>query len=79
MSGNLVVYEDGTLIVADKNSHTVKFIHTDGTLLQVIGTGWPEKGPGRFTTPGGVELRGEPLWISDFGNARIVKYRITRN
>ena len=24
---------DGTLIVADKNSHTVKFIGTDGTLL----------------------------------------------
>ena len=73
------IMPNGTLIVADKNSHTVKFIGTDGTLLQVICTGWLEKGPGRFKTPEGVGLRGETLWISDFGNDRIVKYRITRN
>ena len=73
------VMPDGTLIVADKNSHTIKIIGTDGTLLQVIGTGRAEKGPGKFTTPEGVELRGETLWISDSGNDRIVKYRIRRN
>ena len=63
------IMPDGTLIVADKNSHTVK----------IIGTGWPEKGPSRFTTLEGVELRGETLWILDAGNDRIVKNRITRN
>ena len=33
------VLPDGTLIAADKNTHTVKFIAPDGTLLLVIGTG----------------------------------------
>ena len=72
------VMPDGTLIVADKYTHSVKIIGADGTLLQVIGTGRAGKGPGRFTTPEGVELRGDTLWFSDSGNDRIVKYRITR-
>ena len=72
------VMPEGTLIVADKYTHSVKIIGADGTLLQVIGTGRAGKGPGRFTTPEGVELRGDTLWFSDSGNDRIVKYRITR-
>jgi DNA-binding beta-propeller fold protein YncE len=72
------VMPDGTLIVADKNTHSVKIVGPDGALLQVIGTGRAGKGPGQFTTPEGVELRGDTLWISDSGNDRIVKYRITR-
>lgn len=68
------VLPDGTLIVADKNTHSVKIISQSGELLQVIGTGRPGKGPDRFTTPEGVETRGETLWISDSGNDRIVKY-----
>lgn len=67
---------DGTLIAADKNNHQVKVIGPDGTLLLVIGTGRPEKGPGKFTTPEGVEVKGETIWISDSGNDRVVKYKI---
>jgi len=67
---------DGTLIAADKNNHQVKVIGTDGTLLLVIGTGRPEKGSGKFTTPEGVEVKGETIWISDSGNDRVVKYKI---
>ncbi len=73
------VMPDGTLIVADKYTHSVKIIGTEGALLQVIGTGRAEKGPGKFTTPEGVEICGETLWISDSGNDRIVKYRLRRN
>ena len=72
------VMPEGTLIVADKYTHSVKIIGADGTLHQVIGTGRAGKGPGRFTTPEGVELRGDTLLFSDSGNDRIVKYRITR-
>ena len=72
------VLPDGTLIAADKNSHTVKFIAPDRELLLVLGTGRPGKGPGEFTTPEGVETRGDTLWISDSGNDRIVKYRMHR-
>lgn len=70
------VLPDGTVIAADKNNHQVKIIAADGTLLQVLGSGKPEKGPGKFTTPEGVEVSGNTLWISDSGNDRIVKYRI---
>lgn len=66
----------GLLIAADKNNHVVKFIGADGKLLYVLGDGRAGKGPNRFTTPEGVELRGEELWLSDSGNDRIVKYRL---
>ena len=70
------VLADGTLIAADKNNHQVKIIGPDGALLLVIGDGRPGQGPGRFTTPEGIETRGDTLWISDSGNDRIVKYRL---
>ncbi len=70
------VLADGTLIAADKNSHQVKVIAPDGSLLLVIGSGRPEKGPGLFTTPEGVETDGETVWLSDSGNDRVVKYRL---
>jgi DNA-binding beta-propeller fold protein YncE len=71
------VLADGTLIAADKNIHQVKIIAADGTLLKVIGSGEPKKGPYDFTTPEGVETRDGILWISDSGNDRIVKYRLS--
>ena len=70
------VLPDGTLIVADKNNHQVKVIGPKGKLLLVLGKGRPSKGPGQFTTPEGIEVKGETLWISDSGNDRVVKYQI---
>ena len=49
--------DDGTLIAADKNSHSVKFINAEGKLLLVLGNGKPGIGANRFTTPEGVEDR----------------------
>jgi DNA-binding beta-propeller fold protein YncE len=71
--------DDGMLIAADKNNHVVKFIAADGRLLHVLGDGRAGKGPNRFTTPEGVELRGTELWLSDSGNDRVVKYRLEVN
>ncbi len=68
------VLADGTIIAADKNNHSVKFIAPGGELVLVLGTGEPGKGPGRFTTPEGVEVLGDTLWLSDSGNDRVVKY-----
>jgi DNA-binding beta-propeller fold protein YncE len=73
------VLDDGTLIAADKNNHQVKVIGPDGELISIIGTGKPEKGEGKFKTPEGVEVMGDTLWISDSGNDRVVKYRISAN
>jgi len=70
---------EGIIIAADKNNHSVKFIGANGSLLRVLGDGNPGRGPGRFTTPEGVEVRGAELWLSDSGNDRIVKYLLTTN
>ena len=67
---------DGNLVVADKNSHTVKVISPTGEMIKVLGTGKAGKGPDIFTTPEGVVIRDQNLWISDSGNNRIVRYRI---
>jgi streptogramin lyase len=74
----LDVMPDGTLVAADKNSHTVKIIDPAGRLLATLGTGRPGKGEGVFRTPEGVDSAGDILWLSDSGNDRIVKYRIVR-
>ena len=68
--------EDGTLIAADKYTHSVKFIGADGTLRLQLGNGDPSRGDYLLTTPEGVEVRGKHVWISDSGNDRIVRYRI---
>ncbi len=67
---------DGMIVAADKNNHQVKFIAADGSLVHVMGDGKPGRGPNRFRTPEGVEIRDSELWLSDSGNDRIVKYRI---
>jgi DNA-binding beta-propeller fold protein YncE len=72
------VFPDGTLIAADKNNHQVKIIAPDGAVLLVLGSGRPDKGPGKFRTPEGIEVSGDTLWVSDSGNDRVVKYRIRR-
>jgi DNA-binding beta-propeller fold protein YncE len=72
------VLEDGTLVAADKNSHQIKFIGTDGKLRLVMGDGTRGKGEDEFATPEGVEVRGDTLWFSDSGNDRVVKYIIQR-
>ena len=72
------VLSDGTLIVADKNNHQVKFIGIDGRLLLVFGEKKRGKGRGKFTTPEGIEVKDSTLWISDSGNDRVVKYEISK-
>jgi DNA-binding beta-propeller fold protein YncE len=69
---------DGGLIVADKYTHSVKFIGADGALIKVLGTGRAARGPGLFTTPEGVARGGADLWLADSGNNRIVRYRLGR-
>ena len=73
------VLPDGTLVVADKNSHQVKFIDSEGQLLYTHGSGRPGKGEDRFATPEGVEIHNSTIWISDSGNDRIIRFRLVRD
>lgn len=74
----LDVWPDGTLVAADKYSHTVKFIDGTGRLVATLGSGQPGRGAGVFTTPEGVDSADDRVWLSDSGNDRVVVYRITR-
>ncbi len=74
----LDLMKDGTLILADKKTHSVKFISPDGSLLLQLGNGTPAKGINRFITPEGIEVRDNIVWISDSGNDRIVRYQINQ-
>ncbi len=71
------ILPDGTIIAADKNNHTIKIIGPDGQMKGLLGQEKkPGKGPGRFRTPEGVEIKDKTVWFSDSGNDRIVKYAI---
>lgn len=70
------VLADGTVIAADKYNHQIKVISAAGEVLLVLGADAGE-GPGLFRTPEGVETRGDIVWLSDSGNDRVVKYRLT--
>lgn len=72
----LDILADNTIIAADKYNHQVKVINSKDEVSLVIGSGKADKGPGLFTTPEGIEINGNTLWISDSGNDRIVKYKI---
>jgi len=74
----LDVLPDGTLLAADKYSHSIKLISPDRRLAATLGSGRPGRGPGVFTTPEGVDSAGDTLWLADSGNDRIVKYRFNR-
>ena len=43
----------------------------------MLGIWRPEKGPGKLTTPDGVEVSGAIAWIPDSGNDRAMTVRIT--
>lgn len=75
----LDLLDDGTLIAADKYTHSVKFIGPDGALRHQIGDGQAARGQYQLTTPEGVEVRGDTVWIADSGNDRIIRYRIELN
>ena len=74
----LDVWPDGTLVAADKYSHTVKFIDATGALVATLGSGQPGHGAGVFKTPEGVDSADSRVWLSDSGNDRVVVYRVTR-
>jgi sugar lactone lactonase YvrE len=73
----LDILPDGTLVAADKYSHSIKFVGPDHRLLARLGSGRSGRGPGVFTTPEGVESAADQLWFADSGNDRVVRYRFS--
>lgn len=75
--------EFGRLVVADQDGHRVLMIDPEGpdggSLIGVIGSGLPGKGPNLFDDPEGVAIDGSNYYISDSDNNRVVRYTIVVN
>lgn len=73
----------GRLVVADQDAHRVLMIDPDGpdggSLIGVIGSGIPGKGPNLFDDPEGVAIDGSNYYFADSDNNRIVRYTIVVN
>lgn len=74
----LDVLPDGTLLAADKYSHSLKVIGPQRNVLATIGLGQGELGRGFLKTPEGVDSEGDLLWVSDSGNDRVLLLRMRR-
>jgi DNA-binding beta-propeller fold protein YncE len=79
----LDVDDFGRLIVADQDAHRVLMIDPNGeeggSLVGVIGTGSPGKGPNLLDDPEGVAVHGNRYYFSDSDNNRIVRYKVVTN
>lgn len=73
----------GRLVVADQDAHRVLMIDPEGpdggSLIGVLGSGLPGKGPNLFDDPEGVAIDGSNFYISDSDNNRVVRYTIVVN
>lgn len=73
----------GRLVVADQDAHRVLMIDPNGddggSLVGVIGTGLPGKGPNLLDDPEGVVVHGGRYYFSDSDNNRIVRYSVVTN
>jgi sugar lactone lactonase YvrE len=75
--------EFGRIIVADQDGHRVLMINPEGpdgrSLIGVLGTGSPGKGPNLFDDLEGVAVDGSVYYISDSDNNRVVRYVVVTN
>ncbi len=62
----------GDLIVTEKTTSLIKFYDRDGRLERTIGAGKADFGPNALSSPAGIDVEGDRLWVTDSGNGRIV-------
>lgn len=61
------------LWICDYNNHIVRVFQTDGTPVDILGTGG--SGPGEFYFPIGVAIGPDgSVYVADYGNARIQRF-----
>ncbi|HUF51882.1 MAG TPA: hypothetical protein VMN60_13740 [Longimicrobiales bacterium] len=65
--GSMAVGDDGEVYVVDGAAREVRVFSPDGERLRTIGRSG--QGPGEFSSPGGIGLLGDTLWVHD-GTAR---------
>lgn len=66
--GSVAVNASGTVCVADTGNHRVQVL-SGRAAWSVIGG--PGSATGMFSSPSGVEMAGEGIWVADTGNDRV--------
>ena len=71
--------EDGTLAVAEYGYHTVSLYSTiNEEKLHTFGTnGSSGGGENKFNGPSGIAINGDEMYVTDFGNHRVKKIRLS--
>lgn len=66
---DLIVAEDGTVYAVDRQASMVHVVDESGARL--VSLGRPGAGPREFSQPTTLEVRGDTLFVVDWGNARL--------
>lgn len=67
----LAVGPDRLIYVADAVNHRVQVFDLQGRLVRILGE--PGDGPGQFTYPYDLDLRGDTLYVMEYGTQRVQK------
>lgn len=71
----LAIGPEGAVYVADAVNHRLQVFTPDGTLLRIMGGQGQE--PGHFYYPYDLSIRGEDLYVVEYGGQRVQKLRLT--
>ena len=76
---DVAVTEDGSLAVAEYGYHTVSLYSVNGQRQFTFGTGGSSgSGDGQFSSPSGVAIKGDVMYVSEYGNKRVQKFSISQ-
>lgn len=73
--GAVAVGADGVLYVADTGNHKVRSYNPDTS--QRLEWGEYGTGTGQFSSPAGIAVAGDAIYVSDTGNARISRFIVS--
>ena len=77
---DVMLTEDGSLVVAEWGYHTVSLYSIDGThqFSFGIGNGSHGSGDSQFNSPGGIAIKGDVMYVTDESNHRVQKFSISQ-
>jgi len=76
---DVAMTEDGCLAVAECNYHTVSLYSVNGQRQHTFGTGGSSgSGDNQFSSPAGVAIKGDVMYVSDQSNHRVQKFSISQ-
>ena len=67
----IAIHGSGDIYVACSGDNSIHIVDNHGHDMRTIGSG--ESGDGQFSTPYGISIKGDVMYVADWGNHRIQK------